>query len=204
MTLARPLTILMDEHRLIETALGSLETCAIEVGGGLALERAIARDYADFLRGYADAWHHGKEEDILFQRMVERGFSAEAGPVAVMLHEHRQGRALVSAIRAVGGGTGDVTAAERAAFVSAAQCFVPLLRQHIQKEDSILYPMSERVLSTAEFESMLADFEAFEKAAGADGTRDRLEALAAHLAGAFRPDEARMAAGAAGGCWSRG
>ncbi|MCL4809885.1 MAG: hemerythrin domain-containing protein [Thermoanaerobaculia bacterium] len=204
MTLARPLTILMDEHRLIETALGSLETCAIEVGGGLALERAIARDYAEFLRGYADAWHHGKEEDILFQRMVERGFSAEAGPVAVMLHEHRQGRALVSAIHAVGGAEGDVTAAERAAFVSAAQGFVPLLRQHIQKEDNILYPMSERVLSTAEFESMLADFEAFERKAGADGTRERLEALAERLAAAFRPDEARMAAGSVGGCWSCG
>jgi hemerythrin-like domain-containing protein len=204
MTLARPLTILMNEHRLIETALGSLETCALEVGGGLALERAIARDYAEFLRGYADAWHHGKEEDILFQRMVERGFSAEAGPVAVMLAEHRQGRALVSAIHAVGEAKGDVTAAEQEAFLSAAGGFVPLLRQHIQKEDNILYPMSERVLSTAEFESMLADFDAFEKKAGAEGTRDRLEALAGRLAGAFRPDEARMAAGAAGGCGFRG
>jgi hemerythrin-like domain-containing protein len=203
MTLARPLTILMNEHRIIETALGSLETCALEIGGGLALERAFARDYADFLRGYADTWHHGKEEDILFRRMVERGFSAEAGPVAVMLHEHRQGRAFVSAIHAIGEGTGEVSPAERATFLSSAQGFVPLLRQHIQKEDNILYPMSERVLSTAEFESMLADFDAFEREAGAEGS-DRLEALAERLAGSFRPDEARMAAGSAGGCWSRG
>lgn len=204
MALARPLTILMNEHRLIETVLGSLETCALEVGGGLVLERAVARDYAGFLRGYADAWHHGKEEDILFRRMVERGFSTEAGPVAVMLHEHRLGRAFVSAIHAVGEGSGEVTPAERATFRSSAEGFVPLLRQHIRKEDDILYPMSERVLSTAEFESMLADFDAFERRAGADGTRDRLEALAARLATTFRPDEARMAAGAAGGCGSRG
>ena len=202
--MARPLTILMEEHRLIESVLGSLETCAIEVGGGLGLERPLVRDYADFLRGFADAWHHGKEEDILFRRMVERGFSAETGPVAVMLHEHRQGRALVSTIHGVGAGTGDVSAAETSAFLSAAREFIPLLRQHIQKEDNILYPMSERVLTPAEFETMLADFGTFEKAAGADGTRDRLEALAGRLAGAFRPDESRMAAGSAGGCWSRG
>jgi hypothetical protein len=50
----------------------------------------------------------------------------------------------------------------------------------------------------ATLETMLADFESFEKKAGADGTRDQLEALAARLAGAFRPDEVRMAAGAAG------
>ena len=200
----RPISILMNEHRLIETALGSLETCVAEVEGGLAFERAFARDYAEFLRGYADAWHHGKEEDILFRRMVERGFSAESGPVAVMLHEHVQGRALVGAIHGVGEGTGDVSPGEKAAFLSGARGFIPLLRQHIQKEDNILYPMSERVLTPAEFETMLAEFEEFERKAGADGTRDRLEALAARLAGSFRPDEARMAAGSAGGCWPRG
>lgn len=202
--MTRPLTILMDEHRLIERVLGSLETCAAEVEGGLALERAFARDYAEFLRGFADAWHHGKEEEILFRRMIERGFSAEAGPVAVMLHEHREGRALVGAIHAVGGGAGAPLDAERAAFLSGARGFIPLLRQHIQKEDNILYPMSERVLTPDEFETMLADFGAFEESAGADGTRDRLEAVAEKLVGAFRPDEARMAAGPMGGCWSRG
>lgn len=202
--MTRPITVLMNEHRLIEQVLGSLETLAIEVEGGLALERPVARDYADFLRGYADAWHHGKEEDILFRRMVERGFSEESGPVAVMLHEHRQGRALVGSIAAVGAGAGAVAPGETATFLASALGFVPLLRQHIQKEDNILYPMSQRVLSTAEFEGMLEEFAAFEARAGADGTRDRLEALAERLVSAFRPDEARMAAGAVGGCWSRG
>ncbi|MBK9088604.1 MAG: hemerythrin domain-containing protein [Holophagales bacterium] len=202
--MARPITILMNEHRLIENVLGSLETCAIALEGGLAFERAFARDYGGFLRGFADAWHHGKEEDILFRRMVERGFSEESGPVAVMLHEHREGRALVGAIHGAGEGTGAVTPAEKAAFVGGARGFIPLLRQHIQKEDNILYPMSERVLTPAEFETMLADFAAFEARAGADGTRDRLEALAGRLVATFRPDEARMAAGSAGGCGSRG
>ena len=172
--------------------------------GGRARVGAVAHDYATFLRGFADAWHHGKEEDILFRRMVERGFSAESGPVAVMLHEHREGRVLVGAIHGVAEGTGDVTPAERSSFLEGARGFISLLRQHIQKEDNILYPMSERVLSSAEFETMLADFAAFEAKAGADGTRDRLEALAGRLVSAYRPDEARVAAGSAGGCWSRG
>ncbi len=194
--MARPITILMNEHRLIENVLGSLETCAIEIEGGLAFERALARDDAGFLRGFADAWHHGKEEDVLFRRRVERGVSEESGPVAVMLHEHREGRAPVGAIHGVGEGTGDVSPAERG--------FIPLLRQDIQKEDDILYPMSGRVLTPVEFETMLADVAAFEAKAGADGTRDKLEALAGRLVATFRPGEARMAAGSAGGCWSRG
>jgi Uncharacterized conserved protein len=121
-----------------------------------------------------------------------------------MLHEHRQGRELVGRIAAVGAGEGPVAAEERASFLAASRGFVPLLRQHIQKEDNILYPMSARVLTPEEFERMLADFEAFERAAGSDATRDRLSAVAEKLVAAFRPDEARMAAGAAGGCWSHG
>lgn len=201
--MARPIAILKNEHRLIETVLGSLETCALEVDGGLPLERAVARDYAEFLRGFADAWHHGKEEDILFRRLVENGFPAETGPVAVMLSEHQQGRALVGEIHAVGSGDGAIATADRLAFLSSARAYAPFLRQHIQKEDNILYPMAERLLTAAQFDAMLSDFEAFEKGAGADGTRDRLETLAERLRSAFRPDEARVAAQPAGGCWSR-
>lgn len=202
--MSRPVTILMDEHRLIEKVLGSLQTCALEVEGGLALERAVARDYAAFLKGYADAWHHGKEEDVLFRRMVERGFSAETGPVAVMLHEHRLGRELVGRIAAVGAAPGEVAPAERDAFLASAAGFVPLLGQHILKEDRILYPMAERVLTPAELEAMLVDFAAVERTAGADGTKDRLEALAESLVTAFRPDEARRMAGLSGGCGAHG
>ena len=82
----------MNEHRLIEQVLGSLETFASQVEEGLAPERPVLADYGTFLRGFADSCHHGKEEDILFQRMVERGFPRETGPVAVMLYEHEVGR----------------------------------------------------------------------------------------------------------------
>ncbi|MGD0266766.1 MAG: hemerythrin domain-containing protein, partial [Candidatus Methylomirabilota bacterium] len=36
--------------------------------------------------------HHGKEENLLFKTMVDRGFPRQGGPIAVMLHEHETGR----------------------------------------------------------------------------------------------------------------
>ncbi len=36
---------------------------------------------------FADRCHHGKEENLLFKTMVDRGFPREAGAIAVMLLE---------------------------------------------------------------------------------------------------------------------
>lgn len=47
------------------------------------------------IREFADGQHHAKEEQMLFPLLVEKGFSVESGPVAVMLHEHEQGRLFV-------------------------------------------------------------------------------------------------------------
>ena len=195
--MSKPIDVLMNEHRLIEQVLGSLESCAVAVEGGVAVERPLVADYAAFFRGFADACHHGKEEDILFQRMIERGFPVEGGPLAVMLHEHEEGRARVSAMSQIGTGEGALDDRETSTLLTSAHEFVPLLRQHILKEDRILYPMALRLLTGPELDAMEADFDAFAKRLAGDGTEDRLRSLAEQLTSTFVPDEARMAAAAA-------
>jgi hemerythrin-like domain-containing protein len=192
----KAIEVLMNEHRLIEQVLGSLETFTSAVEGGLALERAVIADYGDFLRGFADVCHHGKEEDILFQRMTERGFSRESGPVAVMLHEHRVGRGHVAVLREAGGGSGPLAAVETELVLEHAGAFIPLLRAHILKEDRILYPMAVRLLTGPELDTMETEFDALEARMRADGSYDRLHGLADRLTTSFRPDPARMAAAA--------
>jgi hemerythrin-like domain-containing protein len=188
----KSIEVLMNEHRLIEQVLGSLETCALEVAGGRPPERSVAADYAAFFRGFADACHHGKEEDILFQRMLERGFSREAGPLAVMYHEHEVGRRHVRELARLGGEPGALAEHERRRLVEAAEGFVPLLRGHIVKEDRVLYPMALRVLTGPELDAIDEQFAAFAVRVEADGSLDRLRALADRLVGCFRPDPARM------------
>jgi len=190
----KAIEVLMNEHRLIEQVLGSLETFALEIEGGLVPERPRLADYGAFFREFADSCHHGKEEDILFQRMTERGFPRETGPVAVMLHEHEVGRGHVSALRQIGDGVGPLTAGENRFILENAGAFIPLLRAHIQKEDRILYPMAVRLLTGPEMDAMETDFATFEARMRADGSYDRLHGLADRLTAAFRPDPARMAA----------
>jgi hemerythrin-like domain-containing protein len=192
----KSIEVLMKEHRLIEQVLGSLETCLVEMDGGFAPERSLLAEYGSFFRNFADAAHHAKEEDVLFQRMNERGFPRDSGPIAVMLHEHEVGRGHVSALRQAGEGQGPLGAVETQLVRESASSFVPLLRAHIQKEDRILYPMALRLLTGPELDAIESAFEAADARRRADGSFDRLEALADRLTSAFRPDPARMAAAA--------
>jgi len=189
--------ILMDEHRLIEQVLGSLETYVVGIEQGLAAERRTLGEYAAFFRGFADACHHGKEEDLLFQRMLERGMPRHAGPLAVMYHEHQQGRARVAALRGIAEADGPLGAVDVQIAVESASSFIELLRAHIQKEDGILYPMAERLLTGPELDALETAFESFERSLRADGSLDRFRALADSLTTRYRPDPERMAAAAA-------
>ena len=193
------IAILMAEHRLIEQVLGSLETLAFEVETGRPLGRPVVGDYATFFREFADACHHGKEEDLLFARMVERGFPRESGPIGVMLFEHNVGRQRVAALRDIAEAPGDVGAAERQLFLDSSLEYIPMLRQHIQKEDRILYPMATQVLIGGELDRLESEFEAFDRQLRDSGALDRLRATADALAARFRPDSARMAAAAGAG-----
>ena len=189
----KAIEVLMSEHRLIEQALGSLESYAAQVREGLAPGRQVIGEYAAFFRGFADTCHHGKEEDILFQRMTDHGLTRDAGPLAVMLHEHELGRAHVRALTGLASGEGVPSPRETAELLQHASGFVPLLRVHILKEDTILYPLALRMFTGPELDAMDSQFEAFETRIRADGQFDHLLALADRLTARFRPDPARMA-----------
>jgi hemerythrin-like domain-containing protein len=185
--MSKPIEILMEEHRVIEGVLGALGSHARLVRGGLAVERPVAARFTTFFRDFADAAHHGKEEDILFARMAERGFPTAGGPLGVMLHEHKLGRQQVARLGAVAAGSGPVAPAERDSVLAVADEFIPLLLAHIQKEDGILYPMSTRVISGPEFDEMVVAFERFEAALTGDRAPDHLRRLAEGLGKDFPP-----------------
>jgi hemerythrin-like domain-containing protein len=100
----------------------------------------------------------------------------------------------------VGAGAGAVGTSERGSAVATAREFVPLLRQHIVKEDRILYPMALQMLGPAELDAIENEFDVFERAFSAGGEVERLHRLAETLEGAFRGDQDRMAAGSLMGC----
>jgi len=147
-----PIQVLMDEHRVIEKVLDALELAADrEVPAGF-YESAL-----DFCSEFADACHHAKEEDRLFPLLEKRGIPREGGPVGVMCDEHVQGRDYIRQMREAAA-AGDHDGLRRVSLR-----YVGLLREHIQKEDNVLFAMARDVLGRSDVDKLGAEFVAAEK-----------------------------------------
>ena len=156
-----PTQILIEEHTLILQALDALERRISLLEAGGTPDRAYFEKAVEFLRTFADRCHHGKEENLLFKTMVERGFPLQGGPIAVMLSEHETGRALIRGIAEGAASLGrDPAAAQR--IIENARGYIRLLRAHIDKENTILFPLADSVLGPQDQEDLGKEFERFE------------------------------------------
>jgi hemerythrin-like domain-containing protein len=173
--------ILMNEHRVIEGVIGSLERAASRLEKGEEVRPGFFLDGADFIKGFADGCHHMKEEGVLFTTMVRHGFPQQTGPIAVMLGEHEAGRVYTRAMRqaALEWEAGDLTARPR--VIEAARGYAALLRQHIRKEDNLLFVMADQVIPPADQDQVVEDFETVEHEETGPGVHEKYLALAQKL-----------------------
>ncbi len=180
--------MLMNEHRLIERALDAMGAWIGTLGPrSESDDKAELARFVSFIQGFADAYHHGKEEDILFVAMGEHGFPRHAGPIAVMLHEHDLGRSLVRVLDGLARQSATWTKEDRDTLGQTVREFSDLLRQHIRKEDQILYPMADARLPEPVKEEMFRQFQAFEEQQTRSGEQQRLRALGDALIEAHTP-----------------
>src|SRR3989304_91377 len=87
--------ILRKEHDAILRMLEVTEQVAEQLARGEQVAPQTLNGLLEFFRLFADQCHHGKEEDLLFPKLQQKGMPREAGPIGVMLLEHDQGRAFV-------------------------------------------------------------------------------------------------------------
>jgi len=99
---------------------------------------AAAEAYARF--NDAMEHHFGMEEGELFPAF-EAASGSTLGPTQVMRMEHGQMRALFERMRKA------LVAKDMDEYLGTSDTLLILMQQHNMKEEQILYPMSERVLS---------------------------------------------------------
>ncbi len=168
-----PTDVLREEHVVILRALTLLEHFGERLEAGELVDQQELAWLRAFFCIFADRCHHGKEEQHLFPALERRGITREGGPLGVMLQEHEEGRALLGAM-AEGN---DRRTAE------AIRAYVRLLRVHIDKENGVLLPLAEQVLSEEEQRELAQAFEQVEQAIASPFVHDRLLAELARLEG---------------------
>lgn len=151
---------LKDEHEGIKLMLSIMEKISKNLSTGKELNFDHYEKIIDFLKGFADKCHHAKEEEILFPALEKHGIQNEGGPIGTMLNEHRKGRELIlildMAFKEFKGGNKPAINS----MISSSEDYIQLLRNHIEKENNVLFMMADKVLSEEE-QSIIAD--SFEK-----------------------------------------
>lgn len=151
--------ILVQEHDVIEKALALLQHVTGRIRAGGNIPDGFAVWMIQFIREFADGRHHHKEEEELFPLMEQRGVPKEHGPLGCMLHEHELGRDLTRAMEAA------ANAGDAARFAQAADEYTVLLREHIFKENFVLFRIAERCLAADDDARLAERFRAADLAA---------------------------------------
>ncbi len=164
----RPTEILKEEHKIIKKYLDVIDKIVEDASHDKNINSADLEDIVDFIRTFADKCHHSKEQDLLFPAMESAGIPREGGPIGVMLEEHEIGRNFVKNLASaiLKYKNGDRKALKDIA--ENASGYSELLRQHIDKEDNILYMMADMHLDEDTEKQLLKDFDKVEKKMGAD------------------------------------
>lgn len=163
---------------MILRVIASLERGVAQIERGGAVRPGFFADAARFIKGFADGCHHKKEEGVLFTKMEAHGMSSQAGPLAVMLAEHEQGRCYTRGLAEAARRMEEGDANARTDIIFNARGYIELLCQHIAKEDNILFPVADQVIPRAEHDSVLERFEHVEHEETGPGVHEKYLALA--------------------------
>mgnify|MGYP000870066457 CR=1 FL=1 len=131
------------------------------------------KEMINFLRLFADKCHHGKEEGLLFPALENAGIPRENGPIEQMLLEHMEGRKYIAQMTELS----ESTAFDKTAFIQSATNYIQLLRAHIDKENTILFPLGDKRIPLEKQTELLEAFEEHEVKVMGIGTHEKLHAL---------------------------
>ncbi len=175
---------LKDEHEGIKIMLSILGQVfqQLETTGNLNNEHFDS--ILEFLKVFVDKCHHAKEEELLFPALAAAGVPKD-GPIAVMLYEHDMGRNNIKAMNAAFAGymAGDRSLSKD--IVKNGHGYISLLRDHIEKENNVLFVMADNRLSEKNQDELLEGFEKIEKERIGVGKHEEFHSLIKKLSGIY-------------------
>ncbi len=178
----KSIDILVDEHNNIKKVLGVIRKACVQIVEDGEINHEDFFDMIDFIRNYADKYHHGKEEDMLFIDMSkELGNDIKNGPIQGMLIEHDLGRRYIGnldiALTKHQGGDKDA----KVDIIANAISYANLLAEHIHKEDNALYQFAIRRLTDKTKDKLNQEIEEFESLKEHQDTREKYIEMANRL-----------------------
>jgi len=155
---------LMIEHRNIEQMLLVIKAVLARSVSKQEIDPVFVDTAVDFIKVYADRTHHGKEEDILFQRMRNKPLSVKDLRIMnELIDEHRFARQTTAELVAANSRYRDGDNSALTEIAAKLKIFIEFYPIHIAKEDNEFFPSSRAYFTDEEDQAMLAEFWEFDR-----------------------------------------
>ncbi|HOY68214.1 MAG TPA: hemerythrin domain-containing protein [Candidatus Ozemobacteraceae bacterium] len=191
----KPSDQLRAEHDAILTMLGVLDRICLRLERREPVPQEHLTGLMEFFQVFADRCHHAKEEEFLFPAYEQAGVPRDHGPIGCMLAEHQQGRQEIARMKQAIEG---MTAGQReavAVFVAAARGYRELLEAHIEKENQVLFPMGDRLVTPDRQETLLKEFDQLEETRIGAGKHEAFHRLIETLEATYSSESSCTACG---------
>ncbi|MBS3796123.1 MAG: hemerythrin domain-containing protein [Candidatus Thorarchaeota archaeon] len=162
--MVEPIGPLMIEHRLIERMISEMKNETERIRNGEEPDLSFIETAVDFIRTYADACHHGKEEDILFRDLKSVQMDDRDEQIMnELIEEHKWAREKTSNLVKAKEDylNGDEDAVAR--MISIMEDLTDFYPKHIEKEDKDFFRATMKYLDKDERDEMLEEEYEFDR-----------------------------------------
>lgn len=182
-----PTQILTDEHQLIINVLDLLEKARARLEAGEQVPSGFFETTMEFCSGFADRFHHFKEEFLLFGLLSYKKQGALDLAMGALRYQHGRCREGIAGISQALGGYKEKDGMSISFLLENLSVYVSLLKRHIHEEDTLFFPLAEKLLLSDEKLSLLHQFEAEdEQAGGRDAVFEKYRDMAKTLSGLLK------------------
>ncbi|OGQ90216.1 MAG: hypothetical protein A2464_14310 [Deltaproteobacteria bacterium RIFOXYC2_FULL_48_10] len=180
---------LIQEHQLILRVLGLLRRARKRMEKGKKVPTAFFEPAMDFCSGFADQFHHFKEEFLLFGLLSHKRQGELDSTMGALRYQHECCRQSIAGIRQALAGYGENDALAPSFLLENLAVYVSLLQRHIHEEDKVFFPLAEKVLLPFEKTALARQFEEEEEQQGGrKAVFEKYETLADDLCRIFPPE----------------
>ena len=159
-----PVEVLITEHRLILFTVSVLKKEQQKIVATSKVDPNFIVTAVDFFRTYADRYHHGKEEGILFNALSKRKLSeVDAKMMRELILEHALARKTVFNLEKQKESYISGNAESLSGILESLNVLIELYPKHIEKEDKHFFYPSMEYFTEKEQEDMLKKFLAYDQ-----------------------------------------
>jgi hemerythrin-like domain-containing protein len=155
------------EHRVIEEVASACGVCAEVLRGGTKVPIDVLESIVDFFRKYGNRYHRQAEEALL-SVLHDKGVPTAACPIVVINYENQKRQTLVDQLTSAVNAYVESGGAVRETLASTLQALAEFFPDHIWKEEYLLLPMAEKVLSEEDRNSLADSLNLIDSMKGAE------------------------------------